>query len=323
MILLCGIPSEPPLRLVSQAASRLGVAFAIFNQRLAGQMRLEYHFSAQASEVYQVQGSLRIGDQTYKLDEFSGAYLRLMDYLDLPEIQNQSPEPQAPQAGENPETEAGSITLLHHALTDWLEIGSLRVMNRLSAMGSNQSKPYQAQTIAEAGFLIPPTLITNDPQQVQDFIKTHGRVIYKSISAVRSIVGELDRQRMHELEKTRYLPTQFQAFIPGENLRVHVAGERVFATRILTPAVDYRYAGQAGMEVELTAEELDEALARRCRALSQSLELPLCGIDLKITPGGEVYCFEVNPSPAFSYYQEQTGQDIAAAIVEYLAKFSS
>jgi glutathione synthase/RimK-type ligase-like ATP-grasp enzyme len=294
------------------------VAQATFNQRLAGEMKIDYSFTSQAGSAAQLQGSLRIAEKVYELAGFSGAYLRLMDYLDLPEYQDQAPELPTAQAGENPTQAAGSIALLHHALTDWLEIAPLRVMNRLSAMGSNQSKPYQAQIIAEAGFLIPPTLITNDPQQVQDFVKTHGRVVYKSISAVRSIVGELDRPRLHELEKTRYLPTQFQAFIPGENLRVHVAGERLFATRILTPAVDYRYAGQAGLEVDLTATELDESLSRRCRSLSQSLELPLCGIDLKITPAGEVYCFEVNPSPAFSYYQEQTGQDIAAAIVEYL-----
>ena len=49
--------------------------------------------------------------------------------------------------------------------------------------------------------------------------------------------------------------------------------------------------------------------------LSQRLELPLCGIDLKCTPDGDYYCFEVNPSPAYSYYQENSGHDIASAII--------
>ena len=48
------------------------------------------------------------------------------------------------------------------------------------------------------------------------------------------------------------------------------------------------------------------------------LNLPLCGIDLKVTPEGIYYCFEVNPSPAYTYYEEQTGQPIAQAIIDYM-----
>ena len=40
---------------------------------------------------------------------------------------------------------------------------------------------------------------------------------------------------------------------------------------------------------------------------------------LKLTPDQQVYCFEVNPSPAFSYYEAHTGQPIAQAIARYLA----
>ena len=34
--------------------------------------------------------------------------------------------------------------------------------------------------------------------------------------------------------------------------------------------------------------------------------LEFAGIDLKVTPDNEVYCFEVNPCPAFSYYENNT-----------------
>jgi hypothetical protein len=33
-----------------------------------------------------------------------------------------------------------------------------------------------------------------------------------------------------------------------------------------------------------------------------------------------VICFEVNPSPGFSYYEGHTGQPISAAIARYLAQ---
>jgi hypothetical protein len=38
-----------------------------------------------------------------------------------------------------------------------------------------------------------------------------------------------------------------------------------------------------------------------------------------VTPNGDAYCLEVNPSPAFSYYEDSTGQPIAAALAAYLA----
>ena len=54
-------------------------------------------------------------------------------------------------------------------------------------------------------------------------------------------------------------------------------------------------------------------IEQKCVALSRELSLPFCGIDFKRTPSGDYFCFEVNPSPAYSYYQEHTAQPIADA----------
>jgi glutathione synthase/RimK-type ligase-like ATP-grasp enzyme len=235
-----------------------------------------------------------------------------MDYQDLPENHPRGrivPEPDG----------VYKSRLLHEVLVEWLEMADCRVMNRASKMNSNASKPFQAQVIMLAGFLTPITLITNNPDEVRRFLQTHRRVIYKSISAVRSIVKMLTGAKLNELDKVRYLPTQFQAFVPGTNIRVHIVGSEVFATEIRSDATDYRYASRDGLDVEMTPIDLPPVIAARCVSLSRVLDLPLCGIDLKCTPDGEYYCFEVNPSPAYSYYQESTGQDMATAIVKYLS----
>jgi hypothetical protein len=65
--------------------------------------------------------------------------------------------------------------------------------------------------------------------------------------------------------------------------------------------------------------ELPGDIAARCVRLSQALRLPFCGIDIMRTPDDQYYCFEVNPSPAYSYYEQETGQPIARAVVEFLA----
>jgi len=100
---------------------------------------------------------------------------------------------------------------------------------------------------------------------------------------------------------------------------VHTIGTKVFGTAVLTDATDYRYAQRVKEStIELNEFSVSDELANRCIGLSKALGLEFAGIDLKITPKNVVYCFEVNPSPAFSYYEANTGQPIARALAERL-----
>jgi glutathione synthase/RimK-type ligase-like ATP-grasp enzyme len=304
MILLCGIPSESPIAMAREALASLAEPTVVFNQRDFSSAHFDFDLTPGG-----ISGKLAINGNSYDLTEITGVYMRLIEEQALPEFQS------LPSNG----PEQQQCHNLHDALLRWLEITPARVVNRSRPMGSNASKPYQAQLISQLGFSIPETLITNDPTLVRDFCAQHGRVIYKSISGVRSIVQELTPADMTRLEQIRWCPTQFQAFVEGTNVRVHVIGKAVFATRIETDTTDYRYATRQGGATELTATELSDELNDRCIRLAAVLELPFAGIDLKITPDGEVFCFEVNPSPGYTYYESHTGQPIALALARYLA----
>ena len=303
MILLCGIPSESPIALIRGALDALAAPTVVFNQRDFASVDFEFDVAPRA-----ITGSLEIDGRCYNLTEITGVYMRMIEEQALPEFRNLAPNAPERQRCHN----------LHDALIHWLEITPARVVNRCQPMASNTSKPYQAQLISQLGFSIPETLITNDPELVSDFYAQHGRVIYKSISGVRSIVQELTAEDLTRLGQIRWCPTQFQAFVPGTNVRVHVVGQEVFATRIETDTTDYRYASRQGGETTLIATELSDTLAEQCVRLSAVLELPFAGIDLKINPDGEVFCFEVNPSPGYTYYESHTGQPIAMAVARYL-----
>ena len=291
--------------MVIDAAERRGVDHVVFNQRAAPHSDLWLGVDKDG-----LRGELT-STRRVDLELVRGVYVRLMDHSKLPEAE-------LTRRGTEDFAGKAKSAWLHRMLIEWLELTRGRVMNRASSMASNMSKAYQAQLIRKVGFSVPETLITNDPDEVRRFKAAHGRVIYKSISSVRSIVRELEDAKTPGLERIRYLPTQFQAFIDGPNIRVHVVGEQVFATLIDSDAVDYRYASRDGLETSMCETELPPEVSDRCVTLSKVLELPLCGIDLKRTPSGEFVCFEVNPSPAFSYYQGHTGQPIADAIVSYL-----
>ncbi|MFC5860997.1 RimK family alpha-L-glutamate ligase [Acidicapsa dinghuensis] len=305
MILLCGIPSEAPLRMIASRLEEMSADFVLLNQRDFA--KCDLWFEIESSDIT---GELKTQDRIFRLEDFTGIYPRLMDDRLLPELMG--------EADDSPLR--AFCRGFHDTLIRWMEIAPACVINRCAPMASNSSKPYQAQLIRQHGFYVPETLITNDPQLVREFRKKHGRIIYKSISAIRSIVQQLDSEDEARLEQIRWCPTQFQAYVDGVDVRVHTINGEAFATAIDSDATDYRYAGQqSGRPAGLREVELCDELKQKCIGLTQSLGLEFAGIDLRITPEDEVYCFEANPSPAFSYYESHTGQPISQAVAHRLA----
>lgn len=253
------------------------------------------------------EGSIRGPDWQIDLADISGVYVRFLG----PEGRLLPPD-LAPATATTLRAEADT------ALMALLEDLPCPVVNRLGGGMSNNSKPYQALLLARAGLRVPPTLVTNDPEAARAFRAEHGELIYKSASGVRSIVRRLDPERVDRLGLLRNGPAQFQRFVPGQDVRVHTVGERLFATRVTSDAVDYRYARRDGLAVEMEATELPASVASACRRITRELELLHAGIDLRETPDGEWYCFEVNPCPGFLYYERQTGQPISTALAELL-----
>lgn len=306
MILLCGIPTEPPLARVQLRLEEAGADYTVLNQRqVATTNDIDVDIAGES-----VTGELRLGDRRLGLDTITAVYTRLMDHRLLPEVRAAAPD--------------STLSLRSSGFQDvflqWCEVTPALVVNRIAAMGSNGSKPYQAQLIARHGFSVPDTLITNDPQDVLEFLAQHD-LIYKSMSGVRSIVhrfAPIDRDR---LERIRWCPVQFQEFIDGRDVRVHCVGQQAFATSVESSAVDYRYAGQLGYpSPTLTAISLEDDLAQRCLDLVEALGLAFAGIDLRITPEGRTYCFEVNPCPGYTYYEAMTGQPISRALAQLLMR---
>jgi hypothetical protein len=305
MILLAGITSEQALTRVAAELDRMDLPYAWFDQRQAASTSCSYRLDGEG-----LRGTLRLGSKVLRLQDIAGVYTRLMDDRLLPELKGLPAD--AP--------ERVSCRHLHDVFSDWMELTPSRVMNKATAMASNGSKPYQAQLIRAAGFGVPETLITNQPELVRDFLATHGRVVYKSISGTRSIVQELDDAALERLDDIRWCPVQFQAYVEGIDVRVHVIGDDVLATRIASAATDYRYAGVTdGMPARLEATRLSAAVEQRCVDLTARLGLRFSGIDLRISPDDEVVCFEVNPCPAYAYYEGHTGQPIARAVARHLA----
>jgi hypothetical protein len=295
LILLWGLETDPPLAEVRDQLELLGVPMLFVDQRRV----LETEIEITVGDA--VEGLLRIGDDSIDLTDVSAMYVRAYESVRLNDIASTGPG----SASWNHAEQVDDI------LASWSELTSALVVNRFSASAANASKPYQLVQINKLGWNVPETLITTDPEAARAFWRRHGEVIYKSVSAIRSRVCRLNEKHVSRFADIAWCPTQFQQYIAGVDYRVHVVGDKVFASEVNSGADDYRYSADAP---HIRACSLPPEIEHRCKATAAAMSLSIAGLDLRRTPGGHWFCFEVNPSPAFTYYEQITGQPIGQAL---------
>ena len=150
------------------------------------------------------------------------------------------------------------------------------VVNRIGGGMSNNSKPYQALLLRRAGLkrAADPRHQRSRPRPAPSRPST-ARWSTSRLSGTRSIVRRLGPDQLARLAFLRHGPAQFQAFVPGRNVRVHTVGDRVFATRIETEAVDYRYAHLDGLDVAMKPATLPAAVEAACLRAARRSRSPL------------------------------------------------
>jgi len=308
MILLWGLESDGPLAAVRAELERRRVDMFFIDQRRVLDTEIELTVGHGEDGVGRVGGFIALGTERVEFGDARALYMRPHDTRRLPAVRAHAPGSPAWQRALEVDDMLGT----------WCELTPALVVSRPSAMASNSSKPYQTERIRSAGLEVPRSLITTEPEAVLDFEREHGALIYKSISSVRSIVSKLGPEQRDRLARVRWCPTQFQEHVPGRDWRAHVVGERVLACRIDSSCDDYRYPRRQGGRTTLHGDQLPPEIEAACVRVSKALELPVAGVDLRQTPDGRWVCFEVNPSPGFSWYQESTDLPIAEAICDLL-----
>ena len=305
MILVCGGLADTVTELICARLGDRGYPYRFLD---LGSYPSGYEVSWQWQRATHPTGFIAAADWKLDLDELTGVFIRFL-----------GPEGHQPVDGVETELQSAMDFERDSGLMALVEDLPCVVINRVAGGMSNNSKPFQALLVRQSGLLTPPTIVTNDSDVARGFIdEFHGDVVYKSLSGIRSIVRRIGPEMTARLPFLRYGPAQFQAFIPGTNVRVHTVGDDVFATRVSSDVVDYRYARREGGSVEMEPWTLPDELAASCLRLAHALGLELAGIDLKETPDGKFYCFEINPSPGFLYYEQHTRQPISAAVADLL-----
>jgi hypothetical protein len=198
-------------------------------------------------------------------------------------------------------------------------------VNDIHADDAADYKPLQLKTAAHVGFMVPDTLITNDPRSARDFWDEHdGAVVYKAFNqhaVVWRPARRLQPEELSLLSLVKAAPVIFQALVPGtHDIRVTIVGDEVFAAEFVIPTdgpIDYRlHLAHAPCRPHL----LPADVTKHVNALMSDLKLEYGAIDLRLTPDGRYVFFELNTGGEFLFVQHRTGQPIAEAVAAHLAR---
>jgi len=294
MILLIGNSNEEVIDYVALLLQDRGLPFLLLDPNTHGKS-FEFDWEVRGGRSC---GELRYGQSRLPLSDVQSVFAR--------DIYRTKFDPMVADPG--------------RMLYAFVESAPILMVNRFSACATNFSKAYQQQIIAAHGIATPKTLITTVPDAAREFYEQcDRRVIYKSISSMRSIVRKMTDADLERLDHLKNCPTQFQEWVPGTDVRVHVIGRELFVTDIETDSIDYRYAGRDGTQRTMRPSELPPDLAERVLKLCKSLDLVIAGVDFRRSVDGTYVCLEANPNPGFTFYEQYTGQGIGNALVDLLS----
>jgi hypothetical protein len=304
MILVCGLMADAMIELMCARLNDLGCEYRLFDQRwYPGRYHLTWELDGRG-----VSGHAEGPDWRVDLGDLTGVYARYVEYRD-----------DSRQSELTPHERLLADAEYHASVMTLLDLLPCSVINRPGCSTSNDSKVFQGGLAVACGLLTPRTLVTTDAGEAEAFYRACGaRVIFKSLSSVRSIVRPLAEADLPRLDRLRDCPTQFQEIVDGVDIRVHTVGDELYPAEILSDASDYRYARAQGSTVDGRAVDLPPDVADSCLRLARGLGLELSGIDLRRTPDGRYYCFEINPSPGFIFFERLTGQPVSEAVARRL-----
>lgn len=197
-------------------------------------------------------------------------------------------------------------------------------------------KLKQLQVAKTIGFAVPPTLISQTPQEIREFRASMGRPLAAKLIAkgppraatpAQQYVVFTQRLADEDLDDAAALAacaTLYQPYIDKQfELRVTVVGSEVLACRIDSQSTERTRVDWRNYDLANTphsAFDLDDRTRQQCLELVRHFGLNFGAIDLICTPGDELVFLEMNPNGQWGWIEELTGLPIARAHARFLSE---
>lgn len=203
-------------------------------------------------------------------------------------------------------------------------------MSQPSRVAYASNKLVQLAQARRFDLRIPKTLITNSPDSAREFVRRRPCIAKAVVGGgfpdggARSAIytnpvasGDLTVD-----DAIQASPVIFQERIPNAfDLRVTVVGKHTFATKISirdkADEADWRAVDPARLSHQ--RYRLPPTLEASALALTESFGLTFAALDFVVTPDGDCFFLELNPSGQWGWLEEATGDPITEAIGNVLA----
>ncbi|WP_446039314.1 ATP-grasp ribosomal peptide maturase [Streptomyces sp. SID1121] len=200
-----------------------------------------------------------------------------------------------------------------------------RYVNHPHRIADAEYKPSGLAAAAAAGFRLPATRITSDPESAREFIKTHGPAIYKPLAAplyrVDGVactveVGEVTVEDIDERVAGTVHLFQQRVDKVGD-ARVTVIGDQVFPVRIDCDLLDWRTDYD---RLTYSVPDLPPGTGPALAAYLTHFGLVFGAFDFAIDREGRWWFLECNPSGQWAWLEPETGLPMLAAMADLLER---
>ncbi|GAA2542692.1 ATP-grasp ribosomal peptide maturase [Streptomyces levis] len=196
-------------------------------------------------------------------------------------------------------------------------------VNHPHRIGDAEFKPAGLMAAIEAGFLVPPTLITSSPTAARSFCEAHGPVIYKPlhnpayrVDGVSSVVeiAEVSATDIDDgVAGTAHL---FQKRVHKiADVRVTVIGCKVFCVRIDSGLLDWR---TDYSELTYAPVEAPPGILPAIHRYMSHFLLSFGAFDFAVDHESRWWFLECNPSGQWYWLESETGLPMCATLADLL-----
>lgn len=190
-----------------------------------------------------------------------------------------------------------------------------------------ESKPAQLAAAATAGFTVPPTLVTNNPDAAREFAAKHAPIVYKPLwhgdyhaddGTGRTIWVQCVLPENID-ESVAGAAHQFQACVDKEaDIRLTVVSDRMFAVRIDgAPRLDWR---QDYPLLAYTSVPVPDHITEAVRIYLSVFGLEFGAFDFALRRDGAWVFLECNPNGQWAWFDDPVPAQITRAIADLLEK---
>lgn len=223
----------------------------------------------------------------------------------------------------------------HAALQSFYWAVGERWLNPPHLITLAENKIYQLTLAQTLGFLIPDTLVSNDPLAVRGFAGT-GQIIGKPLrnAIVKGqtpdrvvFTSRISINEQIDPLSIRACPMILQREIRKQfDVRATVVGDQVFAATIDSqsdPATEVDWRRTSKPDLAHAVYQLPEKVAAQCIALTRKLGLRFGAVDFVLDQDNQLWFLEINPNGQWGWIETRTGLPIAAAIVSEMERIAN